>query len=99
MSGGISLQGMIHALFDAIDPDKHQQPIGLIASLTETAIPEGIRLLLESPTESLTPEQIQERADWLIAEACKPFDNPDVRDTLIELNKAARADNRHRESR
>ena len=86
VSGGISLQRMIHALFDAIDPDIYQQPIGLIASLTETAIPEGIQLLLESPTESLTPEQIQERADWLIAEACKPFDNPDLCDTLIDLN-------------
>ena len=87
VSGGISLQRMIHALFDAIDPDKHQQPIALIASLTESPIPEGTRLLLESPTESLTPEQIQERADWLIAEACKPFDNPDVRNTLIELKR------------
>ena len=87
VSGGISLQRMIHALFDAIDPDKHQQPIALIASLTESPIPEGIRLLLESPTESLTTEQIQVRADWLIAEACKPFDNPDVRNTLIELKR------------
>ena len=87
VSGGISLQRMIHALFDAIDPDKHQQPIALLASLTESPIPEGIRLLLESPTESLTTEQIQVRADWLIAEACKPFDNPDVRNTLIELKR------------
>ena len=87
VSGGISLQRMIHALFDAMDPDKHQQPTALIASLTESPIPERIRLLLESPTESLTPEQIQERADWLIAEACKPFDNPDVRNTLIELKR------------
>ena len=87
VSGGISLQRMIHALFDAMDPDKHQQPIALIASLTETPIPERIRLLLESPMESLTQEQIQERADWFIAEACKPFDNPDVRSTLIELKR------------
>ena len=87
VSGGISLQRMIHALFDAMDPDKHQQPIALIASLTETPIPERIRLLLESPMESLTQEQIQERADWFIAEACKPFDNPDVRNTLIELKR------------
>ena len=87
VSGGISLQRMIHALFDAMDPDKRQQPIGLIASLTEVPIPEHIRLLLESPTESLTTEQIQVRADWLIAEACKPFDNPDVRNTLIELKR------------
>ena len=86
VSGGISLQRMIHALFDAMDPDKHQQPTALIASLTESPIPERIRLLLESPTESLTPGQIQERADWLIAEACKPFDNPDLCDTLIDLN-------------
>ena len=87
VSGGISLQRMIHALFDAMDPDKHQQPIALIVSLTETPIPERIQLLLESPTESLTPEQIQERADWLIAEACKPFDYPDLRDTLVELKR------------
>ncbi len=87
VSGGISLQRMIHALFDAMDPDQHQQPIGLIASSTETPIPADIRLLLESPVESLTQEQIQEKADWLIGEACKPFDNPDVRNTLIELKR------------
>ena len=87
VSGGISLQRMIHALFDAMDPDKRQQPIGLIASLTEAPIPEHIRLLLESPAETLTSEQIQVRANWLIAEACKPFDNPDVRNTLIELKR------------
>ena len=86
-SGGISLQRMVHALFDAMDPDKHQQPIGLIASLTGVLAPEHIRLLLESPAESLTPEQIQVRTNWLISEACKPFDDPDVRDALIELNK------------
>lgn len=86
-SGGISLQRMVHALFDAMDPDKHQQPIGLIASLTETPIPERIQLLLESSTESLTHEQIQERAAWLIAEACKPFDDADLRNALIDLNK------------
>ena len=84
VSGGISLQGMIHALFDAIDPDKHQLPI---ASPTGVLAPEHIRLLLESPAESLTPEQIQVRADWLTTEACKPFDNPDVRNTLIDLKK------------
>ena len=87
VSGGLSLQRMIHTLFDAMDPDKDQQPIGLIASPTETLVPEHIRLLLESPAESLTQEQIQERADWLISEACKPFDNPDLRNTLIDLNK------------
>ena len=87
VSGGISLQRMIHALFDAIDPDKHQQPIALIASLAESPIPEGIRLLLESPAESLTQGQIQTKTNWLISEACKPFNNPDVRNTLIDLKK------------
>ena len=87
VSGGISLQRMIHALFDAMDPDNNQQPIGLIASPTNALVPEGIRLLLESPAESLTPEQAQVRTNWLIAEACKPFDNPDVRNTLIELKR------------
>ena len=84
VSGGISLQGMIHALFDAIDPDKHQLPI---ASPTGVLAPEHIRLLLESPAESLTPEQIQVRADWFTTEACKPFDNPDLRNTLINLKR------------
>ena len=83
-SGGISLQGMVHALFDAMDPDKHQLPI---ASPTGVLAPEHIRLLLESPAESLTHEQIQERAAWFIAEACKPFDDLDLRNALIELNK------------
>ena len=84
VSGGISLQRMIHTLFDAMDPDIHH---ALITSPTGALVPENIRLLLESPPESLTQEQIQERADWLIGEACKPFDSPDVRNTLIELKK------------
>ena len=92
-SGGISLQGMVHALFDAMDPDKHQLPI---ASPTGVLAPEHIRLLLESPAESLTPEQIQERAAWLIAEACKPFDDRGLTQyALIELNKQQVADDRH----
>ena len=84
VSGGISLQRMIHALFDAIDPDNNQLPI---ASPMGALVPEHIQLLLESPAESLTPEQVQVRTNWLIAEACKPFDNPDVRNTLIELKR------------
>ena len=87
VSGGISLQRIIHTLFDAMDPDNDQQSIALIASPTETPVPEHIRLLFESPAESLTQEQIQTKTNWLISEACKPFDNPDVRNTLIELNK------------
>ena len=78
---------MIHALFDAMDPDNNQQPIALIASPTEALVPEHVRLLLESPADSLTSEQIQVRTNWLITEACKPFDNPDVRSTLIELKR------------
>ena len=27
------------------------------------------------------------RTNWFITEACKPFDNPDVRNTLIELKR------------
>lgn len=84
VSGGISLKRMIHALFDAIDPDKGQPPI---ASPTGALVPEHIQLLLESPAESLTSEQIQARTDWLISEACKPFDNPDLRNTLIDLKR------------
>ena len=87
VSGGISLQRMIHTLFDAMDPDQDQQLIGLIASPTETPAPEHIRLLLESPAESLTQEQIQTKTNWLISEACKPFDNPDLRNTLIDLKR------------
>ncbi len=87
VSGGISLQRMIHALFDAMDPDNNQQPIALTESPTEGLVPEHIRLLLESPAESLTPEQIRVKTNWLITEACKPFDNPDVRNTLIDLKR------------
>ena len=68
VSGGISLQRMIHTLIDTIDPDIHQQPM----------------TLTESSTEILT---IQEGTPPLITEACKPFDNPDLRNTLIELKR------------
>ncbi len=84
VSGGISLQRMIHTLFDAMDPDIHHP---LIPSPTDALIPEDIRLLLESPATSLTQEQIQTKTNWLISEACKPFDNPDLRNTLIDLKR------------
>ena len=69
VSEGISLRGMINALFKAVDPDQLEIP------MTST----------EPFEEDLTPELIRERMDELITEACKPFDNSDLRSTLVEL--------------
>ena len=73
-SGGVSLRGMIQNLFDA--SNSYEQPEG------------GQPLLLTAPTEEeLTPELIRERLDQLVTEACKPFDNPELRNTLVELRR------------
>ena len=74
VSGGVPLRGMIQSLFEATSPD--EQPEG------------GQPLLLtESTEEELTPELIRERMEQLVTEACKPFDNPELRNTLIELRR------------
>ena len=39
-------------------------------------------------TQSPTEEQIKKAQEELINEACKPFDNPDLRNTLVEIKKA-----------
>ena len=74
VSGGVSLRGMIQNLFDA--SNSYEQP------------EDGQPLLLTAPTEEgLTPELIRERLDQLVTEACKPFDNPELRNTLVELRR------------
>ena len=65
---------MIQNLFEATNPD--EQP--------ESGQP---LLLTESTEEDLTPELIRERMDQLLTEACKPFDNPELRNTLVELRR------------
>ncbi len=73
-SGGVSLRDMINNLFQATDSDGNlegNQPL----------------LLTESTEEDLTPELIRERMDQLLTDACKPFDNPELRNTLVELRR------------
>ncbi|MDE0300744.1 MAG: DEAD/DEAH box helicase family protein [Candidatus Poribacteria bacterium] len=74
VSGGVSLRDMIQSLFDATDPDggpEDCQPL----------------LLTGSNEQDLTPELIRERMEQLVTEACQPFDNPDLRNTLVELRR------------
>ena len=74
VSGGVSLRDMIQNLFEATNPDEQ---------------PEGVQplILTESTEEDLTPELIRERMDQLVTEACKPFDNPELRNTLNQLRR------------
>lgn len=73
-SGGVSLRDMIQNLFEATNPDGQSE--------------DGQPLLLtESNEEDLTPELIRERMEQLVTEACKPFDNPDLRHALVELRR------------
>ena len=74
VSGGVSLRDMIQNLFEATNPDEQPE--------------DGQPLILtESTEEYLTPELIRERMDQLVTEACKPFDNPELRNTLVELRR------------
>ena len=74
VSGGVSLRDMIQNLFEATNPDEQPE--------------DGQPLILtESTEEYLTPELIREKMDQLVTEACKPFDNPELRNTLVELRR------------
>ena len=85
VSGGISLQCMIHALLDAIDPDKHQLPItsptGCLSAGGHSAIARITCGLLNIGTNSGEGRigSSQRRVSPLII--------PDLRNTLIELKK------------
>ena len=70
-SGGTSLRGMINGLLKAVDPDQPEQPL----------------MSTESSGETPTPELLRENTDQRITEACKPFDNPELRNTLIEIKR------------
>ena len=74
VSEGVSLRDMIQHLFEATNPDEQPE--------------DGQPLILtESTEEDLTPELIRERMEQLVTEACKPFDNPELRNTLVELRR------------
>ena len=74
VTGGVSLRDMIQNLFDA--SNSYEQP------------EDGQPLLLTDPTEEgLTPELIRERMEQLVTDACAPFDNPELRNTLVELRR------------
>ncbi len=73
-SGGVSLRDMIQNLFDASNSDEQSEV--------------GQPLILTDPTEEeLTPALIRERMEQLVSDACEPFYNPDLRNTLVELRR------------
>ncbi len=65
------MRGMINGLLKTVDPDQH----------------EHILLSTDSSGEIPTPELLRERMDQRITDACKPFDNPELRNTLIEIKR------------
>ena len=74
VSGGVSLRDMIQNLFEATNPDEQPE--------------DGQPLLLTGSTEQeLTPELIRERMEQLVSDACEPFYNPELRNTLVELRR------------
>ena len=73
-SGGVSLRDMINNLFQATDSDGNLEG-------------DQSLILTESSEENLTPELIRERMVHFVAEACEPFDNPNLRNALIELRR------------
>lgn len=68
-SGGASLREIINGLLEAVDPDQHKHTL----------------MSSESSGETPTPELLRERKNQLITDACKPFDNSKLRNTLIEI--------------
>lgn len=72
-SGGKGLRTIINDLLDAIDPDKRIEKAKELFDLEEQQDP--------------TAEQISEAGENLAKEACVVFDNPDFRNTLIDLKK------------
>jgi type I restriction enzyme R subunit len=72
VSGGSNLTALSGALLRAIDPD--------VAAELATGIPGA------NPAE-VTETEFQAARQKLVAEACAPFDNPVLRDTLAKLKK------------
>ena len=70
VSGGKSLQEMIHTLLDAFDPDR-------VTDYAKT------QLSCPSPSET----ECQKASEELAHKASEPFDNPQLRNLLVDLKK------------
>lgn len=74
LSGGLSLQQIIHSLLDAIDPDVQVEAARLAAQQADQP-------LLDEPTA----EQVAAAAAELAEQATRVFDSAELRRTLIDI--------------
>ncbi|HYJ05778.1 MAG TPA: type I restriction-modification enzyme R subunit C-terminal domain-containing protein [Chthoniobacterales bacterium] len=69
-TGGKTLPEMANKLLQSVDPDKIAE---------EAAQKAGVE------AHEVSPEALEQARATLIAEACSPFDKPEVRDTLVRV--------------
>ena len=93
---GKPLTQMIHELLDAVDPDKQFEKAQDIAAGRPIVLTDGdsraVRLTAERPPDDgylLTPtdEQISRAAEMLMTHACTAFDDPAVRETIVNISR------------
>ena len=72
VSSGLDLRAITHQLLDAIDPDRIAQRAGASPAPTDA-----------TPTE----EQLAQAATQLAEDACRIFDEPNLRNTLIDIQQ------------
>lgn len=78
-SDGVSVGALGKRLVEALDQD----------AIVNEAIANAAAKGITRSEDTLTPEEIQAVRDARVAEACKPFDNPDLRERI----ESARRDN------
>jgi type I restriction enzyme R subunit len=71
-TGGKTLTEMARSLLQAVDPD---------------AIAERAAGRLGADVQEVSPEAAAQAREALVAEACSPFDKPEVRDTLVRVKR------------
>ena len=83
-TGGKTLSEMANKLLQSVDPDKIAE---------QAAHKAGVE------AHEVSPEALEQARKELIAEACSPFDKPEVRDTLVTRETRERTNHRRHHHR
>ncbi len=86
-TGGQALRDLANALLDAVDPDKHREVAA--AHMLAEASPDSLRTVQTLLDAELFPnhEQTEQARAELVDRAAAPFDNPHLRNLLIEIQR------------
>ncbi|MFQ5629608.1 MAG: type I restriction-modification enzyme R subunit C-terminal domain-containing protein [bacterium] len=73
-TGGKKLSALVHGLLDAYNPDAHIEKARDLAAF-------------EGDAQEFTPtaEQLEQARTALLETACQPFDNPDLRQLIVDI--------------